>query len=77
MTSSQHVYEVRRTAIIAASSDVLPFGRLWYGEPNAVSYAKFRSRSHNAAIRVFEDAGKVIATLAGLRQELRLLMKRD
>src|SRR5450759_2392796 len=30
-------------------SDALPFGRLWYGEPNAVSnavdYAKFRSRS--------------------------------
>jgi len=29
-------------------SDALPFGRLWYGEPNAVSnavdYAKFRSR---------------------------------
>ena len=32
--------------------DVLPFGRLWYGGPNAVSntvdYAKFRSRSHLA-----------------------------
>ena len=31
------------------TSDALPFGRLWYGEPNAVSnavdYAKFRSRS--------------------------------
>jgi hypothetical protein len=29
-------------------SDALPFGRLWYGEPNAVSnaidYAKFYSR---------------------------------
>jgi hypothetical protein len=29
-------------------SDALPFGRLWYGDPNAVSnaigYAKFRSR---------------------------------
>jgi hypothetical protein len=22
-------------------SDALPFGRLWYGEPNAVNYAKF------------------------------------
>jgi hypothetical protein len=33
-------------------SDALPFGRLWYGEPNAVSnavdYAKFYSRSSNA-----------------------------
>jgi hypothetical protein len=30
-------------------SDALPFGRLWYGEPNAVAnaicYAKFFSRS--------------------------------
>jgi hypothetical protein len=37
-------------------SDVLPFGRLWYGGPkrirNAVAYAKFYSRSHNAVIRV-------------------------
>jgi hypothetical protein len=35
-------------------SDVLPFGRLWYGEPkavsNAVEYAKFYSRSHDAVI---------------------------
>ena len=44
---------------------MLPFGRLWYGEPNAVSnaigYAKFRSRSHNAVIPVFDEAGNVIA----------------
>jgi hypothetical protein len=37
--------------------DALPFGRLWYGEPNAISnaigYAKFYSRSHNAVIRVY------------------------
>jgi hypothetical protein len=46
-------------------SDVLPFGRLWYGDPdaitNAVGYAKFYSRSH-AAIRVYDQAGKVIET---------------
>jgi hypothetical protein len=45
-------------------SDVLPFGALWYGEPNAVSnavgYAKFRSRSHNALIRVCDDCRNVI-----------------
>jgi hypothetical protein len=45
---------------------VLPFGRLWYGEPNAVSnavgYAKFYSRSHDAVIRVYDDAGNVIET---------------
>jgi hypothetical protein len=47
-------------------SDVLPFGRLWYGEPNAVSnaigYAKFRSRSNDAVIRVYDEAGNVIDT---------------
>ena len=44
-------------------SDVLPFGRLWYGEPNAVAnaigYAEHRSRSHDAVIRVYDDAGNV------------------
>jgi hypothetical protein len=37
-----------RAKIIAAFdliSDALPFGRLWYGEPNAIGYAKFYSRS--------------------------------
>ena len=47
-------------------SNVSPFGRLWYGEPDAVSnaigYAKFYSRSHDAVIRVYDDAGNVIAT---------------
>jgi len=47
-------------------SDALPFGRLWYGEPNAASnaarYAKFFSRSRDAVIRVYDDAGNVIQT---------------
>jgi len=42
-------------------SDALPFGRLWYGEPdaiaNAIEYAKHRSRSHDAVIRVYDDNG--------------------
>src|SRR5437762_9992561 len=46
--------------------DALPFGRLWYGEPNAASnavdYAKFFSRSHDAVIRVYDEAGNVIET---------------
>jgi hypothetical protein len=29
---------------------------------NAVDYAKFRSRSHDAVIRVYDDAGYVIET---------------
>jgi hypothetical protein len=41
-------------------------GRLWYGEPNAISnaigYAKFYGRSHDAVIRVFDEAGNVIET---------------
>jgi hypothetical protein len=45
---------------------VLPFGGLWYGEPNAISnaigYAKFRSRSHDAVIRVYDEADNVIET---------------
>jgi hypothetical protein len=47
-------------------SDALPFGGLWYGEPNAVSnaigYAKHRSRSHHAVIRVYDAAGNMIET---------------
>ena len=37
-----------------------PFGRLWYGEPDAVSnaigFAEFYSRSHDAVICVYDDA---------------------
>src|SRR6266480_7594853 len=45
-------------------SGALPFGALWYVEPNAIAnaveHAKFRSRSHHAAIRVYDEAGKLI-----------------
>jgi hypothetical protein len=45
---------------------LLPFGGLWYGGPNAVSnaigYAMHRSRSHDAVIRVYDEAGDVIET---------------
>jgi hypothetical protein len=42
MTSLQHVYEVRPRKDhrgVDLISDVLPFGRLWYGGPNVVSNA--------------------------------------
>ena len=64
-----HVYEVRprkdkRGADLI--SDVLPFGRLCYGGPNAISnaigYAEHFSRSHDAVIRIYHDAGNVIET---------------
>ena len=63
---SIHIYEVRpRTDQrgVDLISDVLPFGRLWYTKPDdAVDYAKFFSRSHDAVIRVYDDAGNVIET---------------
>ena len=62
----QHVYEVcprpdhRGVDLI---SDALPFGRLWYEAASAaVDYAKHSSRSHDAVIRVYNDAGNVIET---------------
>jgi hypothetical protein len=42
VTSSQHGYEVRPRKDhrgVDLTSDAPPFGRLWYGEPNAVSNA--------------------------------------
>jgi len=67
MTSSQHVYEVRSRKDhrgVDLISDALPFGHLWYGGPNAISnaidYAKFYCRSHDAVIRVYQEAGYVI-----------------
>jgi hypothetical protein len=66
---SAHLYEVRLRKDhrgVDLISDALPFGRLWYGEPNAVSnaigYAKFYSRSHRAVIRVYDAASNVIET---------------
>ena len=64
-----HIYEVRPRKDkrgVDLISDALPFGRLWYSGPNAISnaigYAKHRSRSHDAVIRVYDEAGKVIRT---------------
>ena len=41
--------------------DALPFGSLWYAEPNAIgnaiNYSKFYSRSHDAVISVYDEAG--------------------
>jgi len=39
MTEIKHVYEVRpRKDHRGVISDVLPFGRLWYGEQNAITH---------------------------------------
>ena len=59
-----HVYEVRPRKDhrgVDLISDVLPFGRLWYGDANAVAnavgYAEHYSRSHDAVIRVYDESG--------------------
>src|SRR6266496_3170901 len=68
-TISTHVYEIRQRADhhgVDLISDALRFGSLWYSGPNAVSnaigFAKFYSRSHDAVIRVYDAAGNVIET---------------
>jgi hypothetical protein len=64
-----HVYEVKPRKDhrgVNVISDALPFTRLWYGEPDAISdaidYTKFFSRSHHAVIRVYDETGNVIET---------------
>src|SRR5262245_9674950 len=47
-------------------SDALPCSPLWYRGPeaigDAIDYAKFFNRSHDAVIRVYDNAGNVIQT---------------
>ena len=69
MFKAPHLYEVRpRTDKrgVDLISDALPFGRLWYDGPNAVSnavsYATHYSRSQDAVIRVYDEAGNAIET---------------
>jgi hypothetical protein len=61
-----HVYEVRPRKDrrgFDLISDALAFGGLCYTKPDdAIDYAKFYSRSHDAVIRVYDEAGNVIAT---------------
>jgi hypothetical protein len=71
-TLSVHIYEVRPRSYqrgVDLISDALPFGRLWYAEPdavgNAVDYAKFFSRSQDAVICVYDAAGHVIERTGG------------
>ncbi len=78
-----HVYEIhprKDKRGVDLISDALPFGRLWYAERNAVSnasgYAKHRSRSHNAVIRVYDDAGNVIASTRANSKSRRFLVTR-
>jgi hypothetical protein len=69
MLRSTQIYEIRPRSdnrAVNLISNALPFGRLWYAEPNAISsaigFAKFYSRSHDAVIRVYDGAGNVTET---------------
>jgi hypothetical protein len=65
MPHRSHTYEVRPRRDrrgVDLISDALPFGRLWYAEPNALGYAQFYRRSHDAVIRVYDESGNVIET---------------
>jgi hypothetical protein len=64
-----HVYEIhprKDRRGVDLISDALPFGQLWYDEPeavsNAIGYAEHYSRSHDAVIRVYDEAGNIIKT---------------
>jgi hypothetical protein len=64
LSMAMHVYEVRPRKDkrgVDLISDVLPFGRLWYDtSDDAIGYAQFYSRSHDAVIRVYDSAGNVL-----------------
>jgi hypothetical protein len=69
MQPAIHVYEVRPRKDqrgVDLISEVLPFGRLWYGDTNAVAnaigYAQHCSRSYDVVIRVYDESGNVIET---------------
>ena len=62
-------YEIRPRADkrdVDLISDALPCSPLWYRGPNAIKdaieFAKFFSRSHDAVIRVYDGAYNVIET---------------
>ena len=68
-TTSAHAYEIRPRVDkhgVDLISDALIYSPLWYRGPNAIrdaiDYAKCRSRSHDAVIRVYDEAGNVIET---------------
>ena len=80
--TEMRIYEVRPRKDkrgVDLISDVLPYGALWYAEPNAISnainYAKFRSRSHNAVIRVIGPAAR--EEIEANRKELCACLARD
>jgi len=63
------VYEIRPRADkqgVDLVSNALPYSPMWYRGPKAIreaiDHARFSSRSHDAAIRVYDEAGNLIET---------------
>jgi hypothetical protein len=52
-------------------------GRLWYGEPNAIFYAKSFSRSHDAVIHVYDEASNVIETHEHIANSAELVSREE
>jgi hypothetical protein len=70
LTTTHDVYEVRPREDrngFDLLSDRFRYGPIWYAGPdavrNAVAYARYRSHSHPAIIRVLDASGEVIETL--------------
>jgi hypothetical protein len=61
MTSSKHVYEVRPRKDkrgVDLISDALPFGGLWYGEPDAISLSSLISWAMSSRLASLPLLGK-------------------
>src|SRR5437763_17156751 len=63
------VYEIRPRADkdgVDLVSDALPHSPMWYGGPKAVTdaidHAQYLSRSHDAVVRIYDEAGILIET---------------
>jgi len=74
-TTSTHVYEIRPRADkrgVDLISDAVPYSPLWYRGTNAIreaiGYAQFYSRSHDAdaVINVFDAAGQSTLRALGI-----------
>jgi hypothetical protein len=68
-TTPTHVYEIRPRADkrgVDLISDAIPYSPLWYRGSNAIKdaldHARFFSRSHDAVVRVYDEAGNEVET---------------
>jgi hypothetical protein len=68
-TTPTHVYEIRPRADkrgVDLISDAIPYSPLWYRGPKAIKdaldHARFFSRSHDAVVRVYDEAGNEVET---------------